>query len=177
MVFLYKTKEDQYILSERPFGQTKKLGWEMLETFKTLDAAKIRCEKRYPNYTVDETPRHSYTVSNNTRKRIKKVAFKIPIRKPRGVPSWMKGRKWRPRLVAQFSNAKARAWANKPEMYFVVRPDGKCHRVWLPEGKEHAILPPGWRFGRNKGDTGTYIIEWNKQQAARRNYEKALMDE
>lgn len=55
---------------------------------------------------------------------------------------------------AKFAESLRARWERKRDTHFVVRPDGKEVIVWLPEGKEHAILPPGWRFGTNRKGKG-----------------------
>lgn len=152
MVFIYKTKTG-YIISERPFGQTKKLGWEMLECHKTMETAKSRCDRYFPNYTLDTTPRKHYQIN----KRGKRESI-LTVNKSRHAANAqrlaMLGHKryndpWKTyRARAKNSQSKYSSWKDKPDVYFVIRPDGKSMRVWLPEGREHAVLPAGWRFGR-----------------------------
>lgn len=167
MVFIYKTQTGEYILSERPYGQIKSLGWEMLECHKTLDAAKKRADRFFKQYTFDTVPRDRYIIKprKNRTQKTKRQRVRMGKLVQWKIPTYQINYPWyKYRSRAKYASSMHRYWQKKPDMYFVIRPDGKAARVWLPEGKEHAILPEGWRFGRPKGDSGLY--KWVAAQKA-----------
>ena len=148
MIFIYKTKTGEVILSERPYGQVRREGWEMLECIKSRDVAELRVKKYQQKPAKrDRKKRKKY------KQRVRKTARHFVDRKSKKSPTHSNPRKHDPWKLRKSrlkdSLSRRRAWEIKECTYWVIRPDGKCVRVWLPEGKEHAILPPGWRFGRH----------------------------